>query len=134
MKIETQHLSFSLDQPDLVLSSLIRVLQQMLGVFKMQALKRIPDYRNLLIIDEYERARYLARLLIQAGYRPVVMANALEAFTRFLQIPFVPFVIILGEDDVTHRLFLQRLLQQIEQKYEWDIPIIHLHYQPSTSP
>jgi hypothetical protein len=99
----------------------------------MQALKRMPDYRNLLIIDEYERARYLAHLLMQAGYRPVVMANALEAFTRFLQIPFVPFAIILGADDISNRLFLHRLLQQTEQKYEWDIPLIRLHYQPSTS-
>lgn len=133
MKIETQDISFSLDQPDQVLSSLIRVLQQMLGVFKMQALKRMPDYRNLLIIDEYERARYLAHLLVQAGYRPVVMSNALEAFTRFLQIPFVPFAIILGADDNSNRLFLQRLLQQTELKYEWDIPLIRLHYQSSTS-
>jgi Protein kinase domain len=133
MKIETQDISFSLDQPDQMLSSLIRVLQQILGVFKMQALKRMPDYRNLLIIDEYERARYLAHLLVQAGYRPVVMATALEAFTRFLQIPFVPFAIILGENDVSNRLFLLRLLQQVEHKYEWDIPLIRLHYQSSTS-
>jgi hypothetical protein len=132
MKIEPQDIAFSLDQPDQMLGSLVKVLQQMLSVFKMQAPEKMPDYRNLLIVDEYERARYLARLLVQAGYRPVIMANALEAFTRFLQIPFVPFAIILGQNDASNRLFLQRLLQQTVQKYEWDVPLIRLHYQSAT--
>ncbi len=134
MKIEPQDLAFSLDQPEKMLNSLVKVLQQMLSIFKMRAPEHMPDYRNLLIIDEYEHARYLAHLLVQAGYRPLVMSNALEAFTRFLQVPFVPFALILGHEDSAHRLFLQRLLQQTAQKYQWEIPLIRLHYLPSNQP
>lgn len=130
MKIETHDISLSLEQPDQVLGSLLKTLQNMLSMFKASAPKKMPDYRNILLIDEQnERAQYLAHLLVRAGYRPFIMANALEAFTRFLQVPFVPFTIILSQDDTSNRLFLQRLLQQTFQKYEWEIPLIRLHFQ-----
>jgi hypothetical protein len=132
MKFETQ--SLSLDQPDQVLSILLKTLQQMLSTFKARAVKKMPDYRNILIIDDDERrSQLLSHLLVKAGYRPFVMANALEAFTRFLQVPFVPFAIILSQDDTSNKLFLQRLLQQTQQKYEWEIPLIRLNFESTSS-
>lgn len=118
------------DQPDRVFESLLTTLQHMRSALREQSLKRSPDYRNILLLDEQEEhARSLSHLLFQVGYRPLVMTNALEAFTRFLQVPFVPFAIILSHDDASNGLFLQRLTQQMQQRYEWDIPIIRLSFQ-----
>jgi hypothetical protein len=130
MKIETHDISLSSEQLDQMLEPLQQIMQNMLSACKAKAVKKIPDSRNILLVDESnERVQYLAHLLVKSGYRPLVMANGLEAFTRFLQVPFVPFTIILAQDDVSNRLFLQRLLQQIMQKYEWEIPLIRLHFQ-----
>jgi len=118
------------DQPDRVFGSLLTALQHMRNTLREQSSKRRPDYRNILLLDDQEEhARTLSHLLFQAGYRPLVMTNALEAFTRFLQVPFVPFAIILSHDDASNGLFLQRLMQQMQQRYEWDIPIIRLSFQ-----
>ena len=118
------------DQLDRVFGSLLTTLQHMRNTLREQSLKRRPDYRNILLLDDQEEhARSLSHLLFQAGYRPLVMTNALEAFTRFLQVPFVPFTIILSQDDASNGLFLQRLMQQMQQRYEWDIPIIRLPFQ-----
>lgn len=118
------------DQPDRVFESLLTTLQHMRNILREQSLKRSPDYRNLLLLDDQEEhARSLSHLLFQAGYRPLVMTNALEAFTRFLQVPFVPFAIILSHDDASNGLFLHRLTQQMQQRYEWDTPIIRLSFQ-----
>src|SRR5579859_3069816 len=126
MNIETHEISFSFDQPDDVLKSILTLLQQLLNQHKAKGSK-MPDYRNILLIDnDKERAPYLAHILARVGYRPLVMENALDAFTRFLRVPFVPFVIILSHDDSANRLFLQRLLQQIAQKYHWEIPLIRI--------
>ncbi|HLZ58530.1 MAG TPA: protein kinase [Ktedonosporobacter sp.] len=131
MNIETHEISFSFDQPDDVLKSILTLLQQVLNQHKAKGSK-MPDYRNILLIDnDKERAPYLAHILARVGYRPLVMENALDAFTRFLRVPFVPFVIILSHDDSANRLFLQRLLQQIAQKYHWEIPLIRLLTQPA---
>lgn len=132
MKIETHNISLPMDQLDQILGSLSNVLQQMVSNLDARALQKMPDYRNLLIIDENRgRAEALTSVLIRAGYRPLLVASALEAFTRFLQVPFVPFAIILSQDEPSNTLFLQRLLQQTAQKYRWDIPLIRLHYQSS---
>lgn len=130
MKTETFDISLSLDQPDAVLDTLLKMLQQIHGQYKVAASGKMPDYRNLLIIDaDEERAQYFAHLLARAGYRPIVMANAFKAFSRFLQVPYVPFAVIVGHEDPSNRLFLQRLLQQLMQKYSWASPLIRLHFQ-----
>ncbi len=117
------------DQPDRVFESLFTALQQMRNITREQSSRRSPDYRNILLLDDQEeRARHLSHFLFQVGYRPLVMTNALEAFTRFLQVPFVPFAIILSHDDASNRLFLQRLAQQMQQRYEWELPIIRLSF------
>src|SRR5215469_5497096 len=135
MNVETYNVTLSLDQPDNASNSLLTLLQQIRDQFRAKALQRMPDYRNLLIIDsDGNRAQYLARMLSMSGYRPLVIANALGAFTRFLQVPFVPFAILLDQDDTSNRLFLHRLLQQVLQRYEWEIPLICLHIQPSYAP
>src|SRR5437660_3720886 len=69
---------------------------------------------------------FVTHLLSVAGYRSMTMATALDAFTYFLRSPYVPFAVILGQEDTSNRLFLQRLLQQIYQKYNWDVPLIKL--------
>ncbi|MBE3558064.1 MAG: serine/threonine protein kinase [Ktedonobacteraceae bacterium] len=133
MNIETHDIPCSLDfdQPDVALRPLLRVLQQITGHFQTAPSGTIPDCRNLLIVDMMqERASYLAHLLVQAGYRPITMASTLEAFTRFLQVPFVPFAIILGQDEAANYLFLRRFLQQTAQKYGWVSPLIRLRFLP----
>ncbi|HEY7418153.1 MAG TPA: serine/threonine-protein kinase [Ktedonobacteraceae bacterium] len=133
-RVEALDVTLSPDQPDRIFESLLTALQQMCNITKEQSPKTVPDQRNILLIaDREEQAHPLSHLLFQAGYRPLIMANALEAFTRFLQVPFVPFAIILSHDDASNKLFLQRLMQQMEQKYEWDIPIIRLPFQNSLS-
>lgn len=135
MNIETHNISLSFDQPDTALDSLLTILQQILNQSKLGKTKGIPDHRNILIIDvQEERAQRIAHFLAKVGYRCIVMATVLDAFTRFLRSPFVPFAMILGQDDSSNRLFLHRFLQQTVQKYEWQIPLIRLHLRsPETS-
>ena len=131
INIETHDIPFSFDQPDEVLRSLLALFQQTLSQAKSAA-KETPDYRNILIIDTQEqRAMFIAHLLARTGYRSMRMTTALEAFTYFLRSPYVPFAIILGHEDSSNRLFLQRLLQQILQKYHWETFLVKLH--PSQS-
>lgn len=130
MKTETFDISLSLYQPDAILSSLLKALQQVQSQYKAAAPGQTPDYRNILLIDANEdRVHYFAHLLARAGYRPIVMINAFKAFSHFLQVPYVPFAIITGQEDSSNRLFLQRLLQQIAQKYRWAAPLIRIHFQ-----
>jgi hypothetical protein len=134
MKSETFDISLSLDQPDATLGSLLKALQQVQSQYKAAAPGKSPDYRNVLLIDaDEERAHYLAHLLVRAGYRPIVMANAFKAFSRFLQVAYVPFLIMAGHDDSANRLFLQRLTQQITQKYQWSPPLIRMHFEGNSS-
>ena len=126
MHIETHDILFSLNHPDDTRNALLTLLQQVFNQARGSG-KEIPDYRNILVIDAQEQqALFLAHLLSGAGYRSMTIGTALEAFTYFLRSPYVPFAIILGQEDTSNRLFLQRLLQQIYQKYNWDVPLIKL--------
>ncbi|HLG65358.1 MAG TPA: serine/threonine-protein kinase [Ktedonosporobacter sp.] len=126
MHIETHDILFSLNQPEDARHALLTLLQQVLNQARGSG-RETPDYRNILVIDAQEQqALFLAHLLSGAGYRSMTMGTALEAFTYFLRNPYIPFAVILGQEDTSNRLFLQRLLQQIYQKYNWDVPLIKL--------
>jgi hypothetical protein len=87
---------------------------------------------GVFVIDsDTEQANYIANLLSTAGYRPMVVASALDAFTLFLQGSFVPFAMVTAQEDTNQRFFLNRLVQQIMQKYDWESLLIRLLYQPS---
>ncbi len=132
MNTVTYEIPFSLDQPASAQQALLRLLQQRLNQPPAQtanaALEMIVRRAlTVLIIDAYHaRAHYVATFLSAAGYYPLVVNDALEAFTRFLQGDYVPFVVVLGQEKTPGRFFLLRLLQQMAQKYEWETPLIRL--------
>ena len=132
MSIETHEISFSFDHPDNILNPLLMLLQQSLNRANIRSSRALPllNAREVLVIDgNTERSRYLAYLLTSAGFRPLVEPTALEAFTRFLKVPFAPCAVILGQDDANDTFFLQRFLRQLSQKYDWDAPLVRLHVQ-----
>src|SRR5690242_15102773 len=109
MRMETHDILFSFNQPDDARNALFTLLQQVHHQARGSS-REIPDYRNILVIDAQEQqALFIAHLLSGAGYRSMTMVTALEAFTYFLRSPYIPFAIILGQEDTSNRLFLQRL-------------------------
>ncbi|HTK11360.1 MAG TPA: serine/threonine-protein kinase [Ktedonobacteraceae bacterium] len=136
MDVATHEILFSFDQPANVLPSLLARVQQALSQQKTRSGKSVllHEGHRLLIIDgQRERATYLVQVLSLAGYRSIATPHSLEAFTLFLQGSFVPLLIILGDEDPAKRFFLQRLLQQMVQKFEQDVPVIRLITQLSFS-
>jgi Serine/threonine protein kinase len=125
---------FSFDQPDSVLGALLSLVQQKLRQPPVSKMSRDVVVRNaltILIIDTYQqRAQYLGNLLLAVGYRPAYVANALDAFTLFLQGGCLPLAIVLGDEDSSHKLFLNRLQQQLMQRYDWDLLMVHLVVRP----
>ncbi len=136
MNVDTYEISFSYDEPNAVLNPLRNVIQQMLTQQHVRTARMMPllNARMLLVIDtQQQRAEQVAQLLSSVGYRPSIALNALDAFTLFLQGTCVPFAILLGEEDLSTRFFLQRLLQQLKQRYDWNTPLIRLHNQQYTN-
>ncbi|GCE22843.1 serine/threonine protein kinase [Dictyobacter kobayashii] len=123
-------IAFSFDQPDQVLNSFLKLLQQRLRQPLATKTSREIVVRNaltVLIIDAYqERAQYIGGLLTAVGYRPVIMFNELDAFTAFLRGSCLPLAIVLGQDDGSNRLFVNRLVQQLMQRYDWEPLMIRL--------
>lgn len=133
----THDIAISFDQPDDVLNRLLAPLQQKLNqpVTRTSKGMLVRDARTVLIVDAQGRRRqYLAGLLIQAGFRCLPVKDALEAFTLFIQGTYLPFVVITGQEDKTKHFFLQRLLQQMERKYDWEMLLLHVHTVPSSTP
>ncbi|GCF11805.1 serine/threonine protein kinase [Dictyobacter arantiisoli] len=124
-------ISFSFDQPDQVLNSLLKLLQQRLRQPLATKTSKEMTVRNaltVLIVDGYqERAQYVGGLLTAVGYRSVIVSNELDAFTSFLQGSFLPLAIILGQEEVSNRLFIQRLVQQLVQRFDWEPLLVRLH-------
>lgn len=128
--------SFSFEQPDQALDAMLKLLQQRLGQSLSSKSSKEMLVRNaltILIVDmQRERAQYVGGLLTTVGYRTVVAMNELEAFTSFLQGGFLPLAIVLRSDDNPNRLFINRLRQQLVQKYSWEPLCIRLRDTPST--
>ena len=130
----TYAISFSFDQPNAMLDSLVGALQQALRTSNALSPRAVSLLRSrgVFVIDSNaEQAQYIAYLLSSAGYRPMIAASALDAFTLFLQGTFVPFAIVTAQEDTNQRFFLNRLVQQIVQKYDWETLLIRLLFQPS---
>lgn len=126
MDKEIHTIGYSLEQPDTLLKA-VQLLAERVSRQTVSGDRVSPDYRNILFIDDdQQRAEHLVDIFVQAGYRPIVMASALVAFTRFLQVPFVPFIIILSSDTSVNRLFLQRLRLRIVEQYAWKAPFVRL--------
>jgi hypothetical protein len=130
----TYAISFSFEQPNAMLDSLVGALQQALRLSNALSPRAVSLLRSrgVFVIDSNtEQAQYIAYLLSSAGYRPMIAASALDAFTLFLQGTFVPFAIVTAQEDTNQRFFLNRLVQQIVQKYDWETLLIRLLFQPS---
>lgn len=133
-QIQTHAITCSLDQPNAMLDSLRGVLQQAFRSFSTLSPTALPVLRGrgvYLIDNNAERARYIASLLLTAGYHPMVVASTLDAFTHFLQGTFVPIAIIASQEDTNQRFFLNRLTKQMLEKYDWEILFVRLLFQPS---
>ena len=132
MNAETRDLALSFDRPNAVLNTLRSMLKLALDSPQAWAAGILPlrDWHRVMIIDaDGRRAQYLAQLVSVAGYRSQLAVGTLDAFTLFLRGSFVPAVILVSQEEAADNLFLMRLVQQVYQKYRWDIPIIRLHYQ-----
>ncbi len=124
----------SLHQPNAMLDSLQGVLQQAFRSSNMLSPRAASVLRGrgiYLVESNPEQARHIAPLLLSAGYRPTIVASTLEAFTHFLQGTFVPMAVIALQEDTNQRFFLNRLIKQVREKYEWDILFVRLLLQPS---
>ncbi len=132
MNTVTHDISFSFDQPEYAQNALRRLLQQRLSQFSASTTKTskemiVRQALTVLVIDSYqERAQYIAILLHAMGYHPMLVNDALDAFTLFLQGTLIPFAVVLGQEDSTKHFFLLRLLQQMTQKFGWDTSVIRL--------
>ncbi|HTI16003.1 MAG TPA: protein kinase [Dictyobacter sp.] len=129
--INTIHdVSFSFEQPEVVLNSLLKLIQQRLRLPLVSPNSREVAVRNaftIVIIDTLQqRARYIANLLTAVGYRSVLVPHTLDAYTLFLQGDCLPLAVVLGQEDSSQRLFLGRLVQQMQQRYDWDLLLMRL--------
>ena len=134
IQTRTYAISFSFDQPNAMLDSLLGALQQALRSSNRLSPRAVSLLRSrgVFVIDSNaEHAQYIAHLLSSAGYRPMIAASTLDAFTLFLQGTLVPFAIVVAQEDANQRFFLNRLSQQLAQKYDWEVLLIRLHSQPS---
>lgn len=131
---KTHEVSFSFEEPDKILDALRLLFQEIHVHARAKAVAPTPLHAHtiLLLDSNSTRANAIAYLLSSAGYYPFIATNALEAFTLFLRGAFVPFVILLGQEDTNKRFFLSRLLQQVTQKYQWDTPLIKVYTQNPT--
>ena len=131
----TRKIFFSLDQPEQILATLLTTFQAIRTNADTSHVTLTPLHAHtvLLLDADTQRARYIAYQLSSAGYKSFIVASSLEAFTLFLQGAFVPFVILLGQEDINSRFFLSRLLQQVSQKYQWDTPLLSLYTQRHTT-
>ncbi len=128
----THKVFLSLEQPEQILTTLLTAFKEIQADNAANTALITPLHAHtiLLIDEDTQRAHYVARLLSSAGYKPFIASSALEAFTLFLHGTFVPFVILLSQEDTNDRFFLSRLLQQVTQKYHWDTPLLSLCIQP----
>ena len=125
-RIQTQEVLFSFDEPQKILNDLQVLFQEIRRNVTGRTTIPTPLHaRSILLLDaDSTRAKAIAHVLSSAGFYPFIAVSALEAFTLFLRGTFVPFVILLGQDDANNRFFLSRLLQQVSQKYQWDTPVV----------
>ena len=136
MPVETHEVIFSFDQPGDARHPLLSMLQQLLNrpvARDSRATALLGSQRVLIIDSQQDRANYIAQLLQFAGYNPFVAPSSLDAYTLFLQGQFHPFAIILSEDGAANnQFFLTRLSQQFVQRYDWNVPFIHLRMPASS--
>ncbi|HEY6542384.1 MAG TPA: hypothetical protein VIZ18_15680, partial [Ktedonobacteraceae bacterium] len=131
MNVETRNIAVPFDSPSRTLNALRSVLEQAVDA-PVTRTDRLPtplrNGQQVVIIDSMSRrAEYIAWLIAAAGYRPFVIASALDAYTAFLQGSFIPIAIILSSEDTADSLFLLRLQQRALQKYHREVPFIRLH-------
>src|SRR6185312_5369945 len=106
IQTRTYAISFSFDQPNAMLDSLLGALQQALRSSNRLSPRAVSLLRSrgVFVIDSNaEHAQYIAHLLSSAGYRPMIAASTLDAFTLFLQGTLVPFAIVVAQEDANQR-------------------------------
>ena len=113
VKTEVRQMAFSFDQPD----NLLLLLRQAMEPSLSQGMPHFDAARILIIDARTDTAHHLAQFLLSKGFASRVTANGLDAFTLFLQREVVPVVIILSQEPEQDRFFLQRLAQQMSQRY-----------------
>lgn len=124
MDVEPHTISFSDVQPETFLAELLVVLQTATSQPEISVAR---TSLKVLILDANKvQADAIASLVNAAGYTTVTAINALDAFTLFLKGSYIPLAIVLGQERVPDPLFLQRLLQQTQQKYHLKPPVVRL--------
>src|SRR6266516_6892463 len=101
MGIETHDFSFSADQPETLLKPLLALLQPGPDQSKTGTSRSayLLESQSILIIDSDRiRANTVAQFVNVAGYRSVIAETALEAFTLFLKVVYIPKFFFLGHD------------------------------------
>ncbi len=134
----TMHeITYSFDGLDAPFNSLLLLLQRRLREQQNSRGARdavVRHARTIVIVDgEVARGQSLANFLHTAGYQIVLAANTLDAFTSYLQGRYIPFALVIGSDDKANHLFLQRLVQQIQQRYDWELLLVRFQFVQKTS-
>lgn len=137
MNVATYDIVFTPEKPDALFNPLLATLQRLLSQQKTRAGKSIPlqqSHRILIVDMQREQAFFIEQWLTSAGYKVLTVTNALEGFTLFLQGIYIPLVVIQGNEETGQRLFMQRLFQQMIQKYDVELSLIRIHTQSVTGP
>ncbi len=122
MKNAIHDIVFSPGQPEQALQSLLSLLRQSLNQSPEPSLKEmeVRSALHILILDEHMKyAQYLEPYIMRAGYRAIVLGSALDAYNHFIRGNLLPLVIVQGQEIISNPLFFQRLVQQMEQRFNW---------------
>ncbi len=122
MKTEIQELIFPFGQPE----DILRLVEQ--RVAASPARYRLPSgaVRVLILDARQDRAGYVAQFLLLKGYTVQIAASGMEAFTLFLRGVVAPLLILTTQEPLPDHFFLQRLVQQMRQKYSCEPLLVRL--------
>jgi hypothetical protein len=86
----------------------------------------IYEHIFLLIDSDEIRAQKLACLLTLAGYRAIVTQNIYQAFSRFIQEPFIVQAILIGQQEGTASTLFSRFFQRLTYELRYEPAVIAL--------
>jgi hypothetical protein len=136
MDATVHEITYSFEGLDAPFNSLLLLLQGRLREANSRGTRDavVRRARTVVLVDnEVSRAQSLGNFLRAAGYGVVLAASTLDAFTLYLQGHYIPFALIMGNDDKANYLFLQRLMQQVQQKHNWDLLLVRFQFVQKTA-
>jgi hypothetical protein len=122
MKTEIQELIFPFGQPE----DILRLVEQRVAASAGQYRLPAGAVRVLILDARPDRAGYVAQFLLLKGHAVQIAASGMEAFTLFLRGVVAPLLILTTQEPLPDHFFLQRLAQQMRQKYSCEPLLVRL--------